>query len=260
MSRVRYVIALAVVTALGSLIAGPSAQARGAPAKKYEGSITVFAAASLTEAFTKIGADFEKRHPDTDIVFSFNSSSTLATQIEQGAPVDVFASADVESMHRTVGGQNAGVNGSFFFARNRLAIAVEPGNPKKITSLADTVDADVILVLCAPEVPCGKYALRAYEKAGVTVPDGPTAENAKATLSKVALGEADAAVVYVTDVAAAKQDVSGVSIPKSQNVIARYPIASLPQSENKPLAHAFVRYVLSKTGQRTLKRFGFLAP
>jgi molybdate transport system substrate-binding protein len=225
---------------------------------KPTGSITVFAASSLTEAFTAIGRAFERSHPGTTITFNFNASSTLATQITEGAPGDVFASADDTNMSRLVDAD--AINGTpTAFARNRLEIAVEPGNPLEIRSLADTVEPDTTLVLCARVVPCGKYALEAYAKAGVELPTVPSAENAKATLTKVALGEADAAVVYVTDVAA-NDDVQGVRIPARDNVIASYPIGVVRSTENRPLADDFTAYVVSARGQRTLTRFGFLAP
>jgi molybdate transport system substrate-binding protein len=222
-----------------------------------EGSITVLAASSLTEAFTEIDKAFERKHPDTNVTFSFNASSTLATQVEQGAPADVFASADEATMARLVDGDL--VEGDpVRFARNRLAIAVEPGNPKKIKTLADTVESDVTLVLCAAEVPCGKLALDAYEKAGIDVPRVPTGANVKDTLAKVSLGEADAAVVYVTDVKAAKGDVGSVRIPPDENVVATYPIAPLADAPNPIAAKAFVVFVSSKAGRRILERFGFL--
>ena len=146
------------------------------------------------------------------------------------------------------------------FARNVLEIAVAKGNPKKIKTLADTVKPGVQLVLCAPTVPCGKFALQAYQKAGVTVPQVPTGQDVKDTLSKVTLGAADTAVVYVTDVKSAKGQVSGVVIPTTQNVVASYPIAVVKSAQNPATASAFVSYVTSKAGQATLLKFGFLKP
>ena len=229
------------------------------------GPLTVFAASSLTEAFTAIGEKFERKYPGTDLTFSFSSSSTLATQIQQGAPADVFASADIENMQKLLeSGQvpeGGGRDGKLIvFARNRLAIAVERGNPKEIATLADTVEDDVTLVLCAPEVPCGKLAREAYEKAGVTLPDVPSGANVKDTLTKVVLGEADAAVVYVTDVRAAGGDVTGVRIPDRDNVVASYPISPIEGAENGVTAKAFSLYVGSKAGQRILREHGFLPP
>jgi len=194
--------AVGASVALSLWVVGLSVFAPSAGAKRHTagptGSITVFAASSLTDAFTKLGRDFERAHPGTAISFSFGASSALATQVDDGAPADVFASADAASMANVV--RSGAIRGRpVVFARNRLEIAVEPGNPLKIHSLHDTVKPEVTLVLCASVVPCGRYALESYAKAGVRLPEVPTAENARATLTRVALGEADAAVVYVTD-------------------------------------------------------------
>jgi molybdate transport system substrate-binding protein len=248
------VLGVALAVAFGS-VATVSASTPGAP--KPKGDITVLAASSLTEAYTQLGHDFEKAHHGTTITFSFNASSTLVTQIQQGVPADAFASADEANMDKLVTGGQVTAKPTVF-ARNRLAIAVAPGNPKHITSLADTVKTGMTLVLCAPEVPCGKFAVQAYGNAGVTLPAVPYAANVKDALSKVALGEADAAVVYVTDVKVAKGDVTSVKIPTADNVVAVYPAAALDSSPNPGLAKAFVKYLVSKVGQATLRRFGFL--
>ncbi|MFO7590970.1 MAG: molybdate ABC transporter substrate-binding protein [Acidimicrobiia bacterium] len=226
-------------------------------ATRPSGEITVFAASSLTDAFTEIGYVFEREHPGTTITFSFGASSTLASQIDAGAPADVFASADeadVDRVEESLRGR------AVVFARNRLAIVVEPGNPRSIRTLADTVSKDVLLVLCAAEVPCGELARDAYRRAGVRVPDVASAENVRAALTTVALGEADAAVVYTTDLRSARGDVDGVRIPERDNVLARYPIAALENGENPRLARAFVAFVASDTAQRVLRAHGFLAP
>ena len=242
-----------------AFVAAAPASADHRAAAQPTGAITVFGAASLTEAFTRIGTSFQKKYEGTTVTFNFGSSATLETQIEQGAPADVFASADTATMDKAVAAGD--IKGApVIVARNRLAIAVAPGNPKKIKTLADTAKADVQLILCAPEVPCGKYALQAYREAGVSVPEVPTGTSVKDTLSKVTLGEADAAVVYVTDVRSAKGEVTGVGIPNAYNVIAEYPIALVAATENIPAAKTFMRYVLSKPGQATLRKFGFLAP
>jgi molybdate transport system substrate-binding protein len=220
------------------------------------GKITVLAASSLTEAFTEIEARFERKHPDADVVLSFSSSSTLVTQVQQGAPADVVATADHATMNRLVdsGDGSPGV----VFARNRLAIAVAPGNPLGIRSLADTLEPDVTLVLCAPEAPCGKYARRAYSKAGLRAPSVPTGANATDTLTKVILGEADAAVVYITDVKAADDAVDGVSIRARTNVIAEYPIDIVNSATNRVGAVNFASFVLNH--RRLFRKLGFLAP
>jgi molybdate transport system substrate-binding protein len=226
-------------------------------ATKAQGEITVLAASSLTEAFTQIGTDFETANPDASVTFSFNASSTLVTQIQQGVPADVFASADESNMDKLVdGGQVTAA--PTVFAHNRLSIAVAPGNPKHIKTLADTVDPEVTLVLCAPEVPCGKFAVEAYGNAGLDVPAVPYAANVKDAVSKVALGEADAAIVYTTDVKAAKGDIVRVKIPTKVNVLATYPAAPIETSQNPSTAKAFVKYLASTKGQATLRKFGFL--
>ncbi len=254
-TRVQMVVCMLIaVVALGGSFANAAPRA-----KKPTGAITVFAASSLTGAFTQIGEDFSKRYQGTTVTFNFGSSSTLEAQLEEGAPGDVFASADTANVAKLKAA--GGVSGSgVVFVRNRLEIAVEPGNPLNIKTLADTVKPDVLLTLCAPAVPCGKYALQAYEQAGVTVPVVPTGLTAKDTLSKVSLGEADAAVVYLTDVAAAVDDVDGMEIPKRDNVTAAYAIAVVKATQNRATAKAFAKYVTSRAGLTTLESFGFLAP
>jgi molybdate transport system substrate-binding protein len=247
----RALIAVAVAT----LFLGAQPAAAG---EKPSGEITVFAAASLTESFEAIAKQFEKRYPNVDVKLNFDSSSNLAAQIQQGAPADVFASADEANLQKTIDSGDVTAK-PVTFAKNRLEIAVEKGNPKKIETLADLADSDLVVVLCADEVPCGRYAAEAFAKAGVTVSPASKEENAKATLSKVSLGEADASVVYVTDVKAEK-GVSGVRIPNAQNVIATYPIAAVDESQNTAAARTWVRFVQSKAGQNTLKKFGFLPP
>jgi len=258
--RVRFRAALAVLAVAATVLAtagtatasGPSAGRKA----KLSGSITVFAASSLTEVFTKMGADFQRLHPGVSVTFNFGASSTLAAQIQQAAPADVFASADPSNMTKVA----SMISGRAVFAENLLQIAVAPGNPKHIQSLADTLKPGVQLVLCAPTVPCGEFALEAYQKAHLQVGNVPTGLNVKDTLEKVTLGEADAAVVYVTDVLSAKGSVTGVRIPLSQNVVAVYPIGVVKGSSNRPVAAAFEAYVLSAAGQRTLRQFGFLKP
>ncbi|HEY9289363.1 MAG TPA: molybdate ABC transporter substrate-binding protein [Candidatus Dormibacteraeota bacterium] len=243
---------------------GTTASTGDSPSPGYSGSITVLAAASLTGAFTKIGADFQSQHPGTSVKFSFAGSSTLATQIQQGAPADVFASADQQNMKKIVDGAlNQGTPQTF--ARNRLEIVVHAGNPKGINGLSDLAAPGLIVVLCAPAVPCGRYGGQALQTAGVSVKPASLETDVKAVISKVALGEADAGIVYVTDVKAGGSSVQGVVIPDSQNVIASYPIAILKDSQNLPLAKAFVAYVLENVeahrgGQLTLRQFGFLGP
>jgi molybdate transport system substrate-binding protein len=252
---------LAALAGLAVLAAAAPATAAGRsdPGSAPSGSVTVSAAASLSEAFNRLGADFRRRYPRVGVAFNFDASSTLATQIQQGAPADVFASADLANMDRLVrAGMIAGR--PVVFAQNLLEVAVAPGNPKRIRTLADTLKPGVSLVLCAPQVPCGTFARQAYQRAGLHLGSVPTGLNVKDTLSKVTLGEADAAVVYVTDVRAARGKAKGVLIPPAQNVRAVYPIGVVRGTAHPAAATAFVAYVRSSAGLATLRRFGFLAP
>jgi molybdate transport system substrate-binding protein len=232
-----------------------------APAKQDEpsGELTVFAASSLTESFAAIAEQFEKRNPDVTVKLNFDSSSNLAAQIQQGAPADVFASADEANLRKAVDSGDVAAE-PVVFARNRLEIAVEKGNPERIKGLADLDESGLVVVLCADAVPCGRYAAEAFAKASVTVSPASKEESAKAALSKVSLGEADASVVYVTDVKAAKGEVGGVKIPDRHNVIATYPIAAVRESEQPAAGKAWVRFLRSKGAQSTMRRFGFLPP
>jgi molybdate transport system substrate-binding protein len=216
--------------------------------------LSVFAAASLTDAFTQLGGDFKAAHPGVKVTFSFAGSNDLVTQVRQGAPADVLATADSKNMDAA--GDLAGVPQAF--AGNRLVIAVAPGNPEHITGLADLARKDLKVVLAAPEVPAGKYAEEALAKAGITVEPVSLEVSVKGVVTKVALGEADAGVVYVTDIAAAGGKLDGIAIPDGQNVLATYPIAALAASANPDDAKAFVDFVLSPEGRQVLAGAGFL--
>jgi len=223
------------------------------------GGVTIFAASSLVDAFGAIGDDLKKSNPSARFTFSFGSSSTLATQITNGAPADVFASADDANMQKIVAANLVdGVPTAF--ASNRLEIAVAAGNPKKITGLADLARPDVVLVLAAPTVPAGRYALEALTKAGVTAKPASQEVDVRAVLNKVSLGEADAGIVYVTDVQSAGVRVTGVNVPEQHQVVARYPIAVVKDSKNAELAWRFVQYLVSPAGQTSLAEFGFSKP
>jgi molybdate transport system substrate-binding protein len=219
-------------------------------------TVTVFAAASLTEAFKTIGKEFEAANPGTKVEFNFAGSSTLARQILEGAPADVFASADEENMEKV----RAQVSSPQIFAGNRLAIIVPRGNPKKVASVPDLAKPGLTVSLAAPVVPIGRYAREVFAKAGVAVPQSSSEVDVKAVATRVAMGEADAGIVYTTDVAAARQKVEGVAIPDALNVRARYPIATVKASKNDTGALAFVRFVLSPEGRKVLTGAGFLAP
>lgn len=224
------------------------------------GNITVSAAASLTEAFTKIGEDFQAANPEASATFNFGSSGTLATQIEQGAPADTFASADEDNMNKLVTASL--VDGTpAVFATNKLAIVTKPGNPKNVKTLSDLATVGIVS-LCADTVPCGKYAAQILQTAGVTIPETSITrgQDVKTTLAAVATGDAEAAIVYVTDAKSAGATVGAVTIPDAENAIATYPIATLTASANKEASEAFVDYVTSSKGQVTLRSFGFLPP
>jgi len=221
--------------------------------------VLVAAAASLTDAFTEIGDAFAVDRPDTPIRFTFAASSTLATQVLDGAPIDVLASADTTTMGRLVDA-GATLDAPVVFARNRLAIAVSPGNPLGITGMIDIGDPGLVLVMCAPEAPCGRYAEEVLDTAGIApIPDS-FETNPRAVVTKVALGEADAGIVYATDVIAAGDTVSAVAIPNGSNVDAEYPIAVTADGPNPDAARAFVEFVLGPTGQAILEVHGFTAP
>lgn len=223
------------------------------------GSITVLAAASLTDVFTRAAADLKTRYPGTDYRFSFGSSSTLATQIVNGAPADVFASADEKNM-RTVVDAGLVSGAASVFTANRLQIVVGRGNPKHLAALADLARPDLVVVLAGPTVPVGRYSREALAKAGVTVHPASDEVDVRAVLNKVALGEADAGIVYTTDVLSAGARVTGVDVPDAFQVVARYPIAVVKDATDPRLAQAFIDYLLSAEGRTLLASFGFSSP
>jgi molybdate transport system substrate-binding protein len=227
-------------------------------ATKVAGDITVLAAASLTEAFTEMGKAFEAANPDTKVTFSFGASSALAAQANEGVPADVFASADEASMKKVTDAGNA--SDPTTFVRNRLSILVGKGNPRGIYTLADFASPGVSFVLCTVEVPCGRFGQQALDKVGVTAKPKSYEENVKAVVTKVALGEADAGIVYVTDAKAAGDKAEGVDIPDEHNVVAVYPLAVLKQTSKADVAAAFKAYVLSAAGQQIMAKYGFLPP
>ena len=220
------------------------------------GRVVVFAAASLTGAFQVLGDRFERANPGTEVVFNFGPSSGLATQIAQGAPADVFASASPRSMEQVADA----VTPPRTFARNSARIAVPPGNPAGVATLADLARPGVKVALCAEAVPCGSLARQVLAKAGVRVTPVTTEVDVKATLSKVQLGEVDAGIVYVTDVEAAGGRVVGVPIPAGVNASTDYPIATVAGSADARLAAAFRDLVLSAEGAAVLAAAGFDAP
>lgn len=261
MRRLRVTVA-ALVAVLATAVAGCGSDATDAgtePDTRPAESITVFAAASLRSTFTELGRRFEASHPGTRVVFNFGGSSDLFTQLDQGAPGDVFASADTANMTKARG---AGLTAAdpVNFATNVLTIAVPPGNPANITSFADLARPDVHLVVCAPQVPCGTATRRVADAAGVRL--SPVSEESSVTdvLGKVVTGQADAGLVYVTDVTAADGKVTGIPFPESAKVVNTYPIAVLNKSENREVAGEFVELVIGPEGRRVMSDAGFGTP
>ena len=257
---------LAVAVVMLLLVACSEAKSSSAPptpsaqpnvTEAVSGSITVLAASSLTDAFNELGRQFQAAHPGIAISFSFGASSTLAQQVNAGAPADVLATADEPTMQTAVTGGS--VSAPMVFAHNRLALLVAKGNPKNIRTLADLARPGLVVVLCAAEVPCGRFGLQALAKAGVKVTPASLEANVRGVVSKVTLGEADAGIVYVSDVRVAGDKTDGVTIPDAQNVLAAYPIATVKAAKNAPLANAFVAYVRSADGQQVLAKAGFEA-
>jgi molybdate transport system substrate-binding protein len=222
------------------------------------GTINVFAAASLQEAFTKLGSRFEAAHRGTKVVFNFGPSTGLAEQIGQGAPADVFASASVKTMDQVVSSGDAASPTSF--VSNTMEIAVPPRNPGHIKKLDDLAKRGVKVALCQADVPCGATAITVFDNAKIKVTPVTQEVDVKSTLSKVTLGEVDAGVVYVTDVRAAGASVKGIEIPDNVNASTTYPIAPITASKNKATAQAFVAYVLSPDGLAALTAAGFSKP
>lgn len=261
----------ATTTAGASATAAPTVAASPTTAEEpVEGEIAVFAAASLTDAFTELGELFAEKYPDADVTFNFASSSALATQINEGAPAHVFASADLAQMKVVVDAGNA--EGDRLFATNKPVVVV-PKSGSPVATFEDLAKPGVRLVLAAPEVPVGRYSREILTKAS-TVPGGVSADfsdkvlanlqsneaNVRAVLTKVQLGEADAGIVYSTDAAIAADTVTVIEVPVAFNVVAQYPIATVDDSNNSSGAAAFVEFILSSEGQAVLSKYGFGSP
>jgi molybdate transport system substrate-binding protein len=260
--RLRRALALLclAVLATGCASDGASSASTESGADPLSGELRVLTAASLTEAFTELGTAFEADHPDVTVTFSFAGSSALAQQIDAGAPADVFVSADEATMAGVVDAGNA--NPPERIARNRLALLVERGNPEHIGGLGDLDRPGLVFVLCAPEVPCGRFGAAALATAGVTATPASLEANVKAVVAKVRLGEADAGIVYATDVEAAGEATEGVAIAIADDpaLEAVYVAAVTTGSAHQAEAAAWIDYLLSADGQATLARHGFLAP
>jgi molybdate transport system substrate-binding protein len=234
----------------------PSAAASG---DGVTGSIVVLAASSLTESFTTLGKTFESEHPGSKVTISFAASSELASQIEGGAPADVFASASPATMQQ-VSDAGALAGDAVVFVRNSLEIAVPAGNPAKVTGLADFAKKPLTIALCAPEVPCGAAAAKVFEVATITPAPDTLEADVKATLAKVTLGEVDAALVYKTDVQSAGDKVEGIDFPEAAQAVNDYPMAVLSDSRDAATAQAFVDLVRSAQGASVLTAAGFDVP
>ena len=246
----RRLAALALLLPLAACGAGD-----GGEAAEGGGQLTVLAAASLTDVFDDLAAPFEEEH-DTDVVFSFGSSTDLAEQVADGAPGDALATADEASMQLA---EDAGVTGEVeTFATNVLTIVVPKGNPAGIESLDDLADAT--WVRCSDEVPCGKVALTVLDANGVTAEPVSLEEDVRATLDKVVSGEADAGLVYATDAVAAADDIDAVEIPGAEDELTSYLVTTLAQSEDPDLAADWVAWVTSAEGQAILRDAGFGSP
>ena len=264
-SGVRRPLIAVVVVIAGLAVSGCTGTARdaapgsssGPGSAAPAGPLTIFAAASLGAAFDELAEEFERRHPGVDVrPISYDGSSTLATQLIEGAPADVFASADERSMQRVV---DAGLVGqSRLFASNTLVIAVPAGNPAAIASVDDLDAPGLAVVLCAPEVPCGAASAALLDRNGVAVAAASLEQNVTAVLTKIAAGEADAGLVYATDVRRA--DVEAIEAAGAADVVNRYPVAALSEAANLRAAEAFVDFAVSARGRAVLERLGFGAP
>jgi molybdate transport system substrate-binding protein len=260
MWKTRGVVALAAAAALAlagcSSSKAPAADASGTPKAV---TLNVLAASSLTDTFNKLATEYESTHPGVTIKYEFGGSATLAQQITQGAPADVFAAASPATMKQVTDAGDADGTPTNFVS-NKLVIAVAPNNPKGITSLADLTKPGLKVVLCAAEQPCGAAATKALAAGNVKLAPVSFAPDVKSALNTVELGEADAALVYQTDALAAGGKVTGVPFPEADQAINEYPIAALTHSSNLDAARAFVTFIESPAALTELQAAGFLAP
>jgi molybdate transport system substrate-binding protein len=254
----RWLAAAAAVLLLAGCAGGTGDNGSAAPPQEQR-TLTVFAAASLTEVFTELEPRFEEVHPGVDIVFNFGASSDLAQQIVNGGPADLFAAANTSTMQTVV---DAGlVEGEpTVFATNVLQIVTAPGNPKGITSFADLARPDLQVVVCAPQVPCGAAVERIEQATGVALSPVSEEPDVKSTLGKVTTGNADAGLVYATDVSAAADDVHGVEFPQAAKAVNAYPIAVIGGAPAADLARAFHNLVTGADGRAVLGSTGFGSP
>jgi molybdate transport system substrate-binding protein len=256
--HIRAAVVVAVVAMVTLQLPACSGTSASDGSSALDDTITVAAAASLTQSFSKIGLDFQAKNPGSKVSFSFGSSATLATQITQGAPVDVFAAASPATM-RTVA-EAGTADPPVDFASNTLEIAVPRGNAGKITGLSDFADESKKIAICAPQVPCGAAAISVFGIAKIVPAPDTLEQDVKATLQKVESDEVDAALVYKTDVLAAGDKVEGIDFPEASHAVNVYQIATLKASENPALAQRFVDYVQSADGRAVLRQAGFGQP
>ena len=250
---------IGAVTSLMLLGAGAACGSDDSPAGTTTRTITVYAASSLTSTFTELGKQFEADHKAVKVRFSFGGSSDLVAQLQQGAAADVFASADTANMDKATGDDL--VEGDpLDFASNTLEIAVPPDNPAKVGSFHDLSDSETKVVVCAPEVPCGSAAQKVEDASGVTIKPVSEEQSVTDVLNKVETGEADAGLVYVTDVKAAGDKVKGIPFAESASAVNTYPIAVLSDSKDEDLAQQFVDLVTGDAGQQALGDAGFAKP
>jgi molybdate transport system substrate-binding protein len=254
----RFAIAsIAILSLAGCSAPAPAPEANADPIAST--TIVVHAAASLTDAFTELGAQFESAQPGAKVTFDFGGSSALATQIAGGAPGDVFAAASATTM-ALVSDAKLTDGAPQIFATNTLELVVPKGNPAKVTGLADLARAELKIALCAPAVPCGAAAATLLSLNGITAKPDTLEQDVKAVLTKVELGEVDAALVYRTDVLAAGDKVDGIGVARASDAVNSYPIAALTSSTRPAAARAFVAFVLSAEGQAVLAKWGFGQP
>jgi molybdate transport system substrate-binding protein len=261
--------ALTAIALAGAALAGCSSSSSSggstasgsasASSQALTGSITVFAAASLQKTFTALASTFEKEHPGTSVKFSFNGSDTLAAQITQGAPADVFAAANQSTM-QTVEKAGDTTGTPTVFVKNTLEIAVPPGNPKGIKTLSDLTKPGLKVALCAKTVPCGSAAVKALAAAKVSLTPVTYETEVTSALTKVELGEVDAALVYHSDIVGADGKVDGVVFSTASDAVNSYPIDVLKGATNTAVAQAFVAFILSSSSEQVLLKAGFQAP
>ncbi|WP_082590520.1 molybdate ABC transporter substrate-binding protein [Agromyces sp. Soil535] len=260
-ARVAVALAIGVAATLTGCAADGGAGASTSPtphADAAPATVTVFAAASLTEAFDTLAERFQAEHPNVDVVLNYGGSGTLAQQIVEGAPVDVFASAAEPPMQSVA---DAGLaDAPVVFATNTLELVVPAGNPAGVTGLDDLADADLRIALCDASVPCGAASEKLLAQAGVTAAPDTLESDVRAVLTKVSLGEVDAALVYRTDVQAAVDAVEGIEVPGAASVVNRYPIAALTDAADAAAAADFVAFITGDAGRTVLADAGFGVP